>query len=164
MYTTCLTPLTTKLPRLNGSKVLLLDSEDVSGFETPLTHLSTIRGKIMFLRSRACPVRRLTNLPPSVSQLSRQCESLNILQRHGPPWPDNRDSFTLLWIRMDSNSGHLMISDKACSTNQMTVWCRVLSQSAGARPGVSTCRVSRAGCLALRTTAYWWHIAECHLL
>jgi hypothetical protein len=42
----------------------------------------------MFVGSKVRSLHRLTTLPPSVSQLSRQCGILNISQPYNSPRPD----------------------------------------------------------------------------
>jgi hypothetical protein len=56
-------------------------------FIQPLTEKSIRRREVMFLESRARPVRNAHNLATSVSRLSRQCRILNISQPYRPPRP-----------------------------------------------------------------------------
>jgi hypothetical protein len=68
---------------------LILPLHQAPRFTQPLTEMSTKTRKIMFLRSRARPVRRADNITtvPSVSRLSIQCGILNISQTYTHPRP-----------------------------------------------------------------------------
>jgi hypothetical protein len=57
------------------------------GFTQPLTEMSTISRKAMFLRTRGCRRVRMTTPPPSVSRMCRQCGILNMSQPYRPPRP-----------------------------------------------------------------------------
>jgi hypothetical protein len=57
------------------------------GFTQPLTELSAKNRKKCFWGVESGERLRLTALPPSVSQLSRQCGILNISQPYRPPRP-----------------------------------------------------------------------------
>jgi hypothetical protein len=53
------------------------------GSTQPLPEMST--GNLP--RGKGQPARRLETLPPFVSRLFRECDSLNVLQPYGPPRP-----------------------------------------------------------------------------
>jgi hypothetical protein len=46
---------------------------------------------------------RLTTSPPFVSRLSKNCESLDVSQLHGPPWPATGTA--LLFFTLQANTG-----------------------------------------------------------
>jgi hypothetical protein len=73
----------TRLDELYFSIYLILPSALGTGFTQPLKEIITGSKKIMFLKSRARPVRKVA----SVSQLSIQCGILNISQPYRPPQP-----------------------------------------------------------------------------
>jgi hypothetical protein len=51
--------------------------------------------KIMFLESKARPVRRADNLTAIFERITRQCGILNISQPYRPPWPVTRIALLL---------------------------------------------------------------------
>jgi hypothetical protein len=67
---------------------LILPAALALGFTQPLTEMSTTNIKIiMFLGSKVQQVRRVDNIMPSVSHLSRHCGIFNISQPYRPPRP-----------------------------------------------------------------------------
>jgi hypothetical protein len=73
----------------------------VLGFTQPLTEMSTRSREIMFVGIKRSRRARLTNLPPSVSRLSRQCGILDISEPYGTPRSDTEIAlFILLWLQL----------------------------------------------------------------
>jgi hypothetical protein len=74
-------------------------------YAQPLREMSTRNIKIiMFLTSKV----RLTNLPPSVSRLSRQCGILNISQPYRPPRPVTGIALRFLILEKWNNENGIM--------------------------------------------------------
>jgi hypothetical protein len=68
------------LPNPSGRTVALRSTQ-------PLTEMSTRNLKKRNLGVKCGQRVGLTNLPPSVSRLSKECGSLNLSQPNGPPLP-----------------------------------------------------------------------------
>jgi hypothetical protein len=78
---------------------LLNPSGRTTPFTQPLTEMSTRSRKFCFWGVEYGLFVGLTNLPPSVSPLSRQCLILNISEPYRPPRPVTRIALLLLFER-----------------------------------------------------------------